>query len=679
MRRILIIALCFFSASILHAQSKTVNVTVPGTLSGIISVSEQTTLTTLTVTGSIDARDVAFMRDKIKNLATLILSNASIKAYEGTFGTNSGVQTTYPANEMPAYAFYNPALLSYKPSLTAVTLPANTVSIGYLAFYYCWNLTTINIPASVKSIAEYSFYGCYALGSFTVDSSNTRFSSTSGVLFNKAQDSLLVFPNAKTGNYTVPATVKHIANSAFENCYDLISVTLPTSLTSIGTYAFAYCSGISGNLTIPNNVKSIGEGAFYGCYNLTRTVYLPTSLTDLGSYSFMECNNLRSFSVSATNPNYASSNDVLYSKNLDTLFICPGAKAGTFTIPNTVKLIGSHAFYKCSQLTGTMSIPALTDYIGYYAFYGCSLLTSYAVNPLNPYFSAENGILYSKTQDRIIICPTSKTGNITLPANTVSIDPGAFNNCTGITGDIHLPASINYIGEYSFYNCSGISGFTVDPANNYFSANESVLFSKNQDYLYLCPLSKSGTYTIPASVQHIGFSAFDGCSNLTAINIAESVQEIGVSAFQYCTGINQLTIPQNVNIIGAGAFYACSNLTNLRVAKSIPPVVDYYALELINKTNCTLSIPIGSLLLYSKAPYWEDFSNINEIDFNTQNIVTPEKVYQCYKTSNGLMIKNLNPGDWVEVYTLHGLALTKAKASSEEMSLHLPVKGIFIV
>ena len=138
-----------------------------------------------------------------------------------TFGTNSGVQTTYPANEMPAYAFYNPALLSYKPSLTAVTLPANTVSIGYLAFYYCWNLTTINIPASVKSIAEYSFYGCYALGSFTVDSSNTRFSSTSGVLFNKAQDSLLVFPNAKTGNYTVPATVKHIANSAFENCYEI--------------------------------------------------------------------------------------------------------------------------------------------------------------------------------------------------------------------------------------------------------------------------------------------------------------------------------------------------------------------------------------------------------------------------------------------------------------------------
>ncbi|MDD2285048.1 MAG: leucine-rich repeat domain-containing protein [Paludibacter sp.] len=583
MKKKLIFTLWIISALTLHAQiSRSVDVTTPGTLSGFISKFEQTNLITLSVSGNIDARDFAFIRDKIKKLSTLNLIDANIKTYSGTDGTNPGVETSYPANEIPAYAFYNPVLLSYKPTLTEVNLPGNTESIGYLAFYYCWNLTSIIIPASVKSIAEYAFYGCYALDSFSVNNSNTKFSSTSGVLFNKTQDTLLVCPNAKTGSYTIPSTVKHIANSAFENCYSLTAVTIPASLNSTGTYAFAYCSGISGNLTIPNNVKTLGDGAFYGCYNLTGTINIPATLTDLGNFCFLECNNLKSFSVNSANPYYASSNDVLYSKNIDTLFICPGAKTGTFIIPNTVKLIGSHAFYNCSKLSGSLTIPQLTDYIGYYAFYGCSQISDFAVNLLNQYFFAENGILYSKSKERLLICPTGKSGNISLAASIQSIDPGAFNNCKNIIGNIHLPASLIYLGEYAFYNCSGISSFTVDAANEFFCAADGVLFSKNQDLLYLCPLSKSGTYSIPTSVQYIGYAAFDGCLNLTGINIGESVQEIGAYAFEYCTGINRLSIPQNVNTIGTGAFYACSNLNDLRVAKSVPPVIDYYALELIN-------------------------------------------------------------------------------------------------
>jgi len=674
--KILLMTLCLFSFIAIQAQnSKSVNVTIPGTLFAQITESEQNNLITLSVSGNIDARDIAFIRDKIKKIASLNLSGAYIKSYSGREGTNPGVETSYPINELPAYAFYNPALLSYKPTLTSITLPGNIVSIGNLAFYYCWNLTSISIPASVKSINEYAFYGCYALGSFSVNSSNTKFSSNSGVLFNKAQDTLLVFPNAKTGSYTIPSTVKHIGNSAFENCYGLNAITLPNSLISIGTFAFAYCSGIAGNLTIPASVTTLSDG----CYNLSGTVTIPASLINLGSYCFLECNNLKSFSVNANNPFYASSNDVLYSKNLDTLFVCPGAKTGPFTIPSTVKLIGSHAFYMCSQLTGVMTIPQHIDYIGYYAFYGCSQISSYAVNALNAYFSAESGILFSKSKDRIIICPTAKSGNISLPANTEIIDAGAFNNCTKITGNIHLPASLSYVGEYAFYNCPAIDGFTVDAANVYFSASEGVLFSKNQDYLYMCPLSKSGSYVIPTSVQYIGFSAFDGCNKLTDINIAQSVLEIGAYAFQYCTGISSLTIPQNVNTIGAGAFYACSNLTDLAVAKTIPPVVDYYALDLISKTSCNLTVPTGSHTLYSNAPYWGEFTNITEINFNTSNHIFSSHPYRCYKTRDGLYIKNLNPDDWVEIYTFHGLTVTKQKASSAEMHLPLPVRGIFIV
>lgn len=670
----------FFCSCLINAQiSKSVYIAKPGTLSNQITVTEQSTLITLSVSGNFDARDVAFMRDKIKNVATLNLSGASIITYSGTEGTNSGIHTVYPANELPAYAFYNPQLLTYKPSLVSITLPSNLVSIGQLAFNYCWNLGTITIPASVVSIADYAFYGCYAMTSISVNASNTKYAASSGVLFNKNLDTLYVCPNGKSGNYTIPATVKHIANSAFENCYNFTAVTLPSTLLSVGNYAFAYCSGISGNLTLPSTLTKMGEGAFYGCYRLTGTITFPAGLTEMGYYCFMESNSIKSFVVNTSNPDFSSLNDALYSKNKDTLFICPAGKTGNFTIPSSVKLIGSHAFYKCSGLTGTLTIPAATDYIGYYAFYGCSQISNYEVNALNQYFTPENGILYSKLKDRLIICPTNKTGNLTLPQGLMSIDPGAFNNCKSLTGYITLPSTLTWMGEYSFYNCSGISGFNVENGNNYYSAAEGVLFNKQQDSLYICPLSKSGNYNIPSTVKHIGTYAFDGCNNISNINLPSSVQEIGSYAFEYCTGLSSILIPQNVNIIGNGAFYACKNLQQFAIANITPPIIDYFALDSINKTSCVLMIPTGTSAIYKNAPYWGEFSQVSETNFNSGNTQVNTSAYRCFKTSDGIRIEGLQTNDLIEIYSLHGLSLIKTTASESSKHIYLPVKGIFIV
>lgn len=680
MKKYTLVSIFVFLSYLTYAQtSKSVNITTPGTLFNQISSTEQKTLNTLSVSGNIDARDIAFVRDKIRNIATLNLSAVTIKAYSGTEGTVSGILTSYPANELPAYAFYNSQLLTYKPSLVNVTLPSNLTSIGTLAFYYTWNLGTINIPASVVSIADYAFYGCYSMTSFSVNASNTRYSSLSGVLFNKSQDTLFVCPNGKSGTYTIPATVKHLANSAFENCYNLSNLTLPATLLSVGNYAFAYCSGISGNLTLPSTLSKIGDGAFYGCYRITGTVTIPADLTNMGYYCFLESNNIKSFVVNAANPYFSSLNDALYSKNKDTLFICPGGKTGNFTIPASVKLIGSYALYKCSNLTGAISIPATTNYIGYYAFYGCSLISSYDVDPINSYFSSENGILYSELKDRIIICPTNKTGNPVLPSGLISIDPGAFNNCKALTGTIQLPATLSWIGEYAFYNCTGISGFGVESGNQYFSAAEGVLFNHKQDSLYICPLSKTGTYSVPSTVKYIGISAFDGCNNISNINLPSSLQEIGSYAFEYCTGLNSLTIPQNVNKIGNGAFYVCKNLQQLAIAKTIPPVVDYFALDSINKTSCILTVPTGTSAIYKEAPYWGEFSQITEMNFNTGNASQNVSIYRCFKTFDGIMIEGLQPTDMIEIYSLHGLPLIKTKADGYSRQIHFQAKGIFIV
>jgi len=682
MKSSLLFFYCFMllnGGTLLSQTTKTVNVSAQGTLKNLISTEETKTVSTLTVTGTIDAVDIAFLRDKMKVLSILNLSAADIKSYTGIEGTNTGIFTVYPANEMPQYAFYNPIYLSFKPSLTSITLPTTTISIGTQAFYYCWNLAgTFNIPASVKTITDYAFYGCSSISAFAVPNSNTRYSSNTGVLFNKNQDSLLLFPALKGGIYTVPATVKHIGASSFENCYNVTSITFPSSITSIGSYAFSYCSGITGSLTLPSSLKKLGDGAFYGCWNLTGTVTFPASLTDVGTYCFLESNNILSYNVHADNPSYCSNNDVLYSKYSDTLFVCPPAKTGTFAIPSTVKLIGSHAFYNCSKLTGTMTIPALVDYIGNYSFYGCSLISSYQTNVQNLYFSTENDVLFSKTKDRLIAYPISKSGLYQMPSTVQQIDPCAFAYCASITGAMNIPAAVNLIGEYAFYNCNQLTEFNVAPENSVYSSADGLLFNKAKDSLLICPLSKIGKYDIPTSVNYVGISAFDGCASLTEITIPNSVEKIGNYAFEYCTALTKLHLYKNTNSIGAGAFYNCTGLQTIEIEHTTPPIVDYYTFDQVNKITCKLTVPTGFASAYQQANYWGEFTQIGEQTFFNGLKENALNKILYHREGNNIVVEGLNLGDTYWLYSIQGTLICSAKCVEQKCILNSIQKGIYI-
>ena len=679
MKRITLLLIVFFSIQYLFCQtSRTVNQTIAGTLSTTLSATANT-ITNLTVTGNIDARDFVFMRDKMPLLSVLDLSSSTIKAYTGIDGSYALTTIAYPANELPLCAFYNASTLTSKYTLTTIKLPSTLKSIGGSAFYYCYGLTgSFSIPANCISIGSYALYGCTQLSAYVVETANTRYSSNNGVLLNKRQDSLFICPSAKTGTYTIPSTVVSIGASAFDYCSGLTgSLVIPTSVKTIGYYAFYYCSGFTGSLTIPSSVTELAAGAFYGCNGLSGIVTIPKTLTSIGAYAFFECNKLASFQVDALNPKYSSANDVLFNKIQDTLYICPAAKTGTYSIPETVKGIGSYAFYNCSGLTGSLSIPKSVGLIGSYAFYGCNQLTAYNVHVLNTKYASNNGVLFNKSQDSLFVCPGGKTGNYTVPATVKDIGTYSFYYCSGLTGSLGIPVSVKSIGNYAFYGCTQLSDFEIDAANTMFSSINGILLNKNQDSLFICPLGKTGSCIIPPTVTTIDLSAFDGCSGLTQVTLPNSLTTIGNYAFEYCTGLTEINLPPNIVSIGSGAFYSCTKLSKFSIQNAIPPTIDYYTFYLVDKSTCQLVVPVGSVIAYQISDYWKEFTSIVEGDFAALHPKMEQLIRVTYSNSR-LNINGANIGDPIEIITFDGRRLFQSTLIQSSIPINLP-KGTSII
>ena len=261
--------LLFLSLSIFfiaQAQvSKTINVATAGRLSTLLTADEKTTVTNLTLSGNIDARDVKCMRDEITAMAVLDISAASIQEYIGSAGTSSTSSLFYPANEMPQHSFRNPNTVTGNVTLKTITLPAAITSIGSSAFSGCGGLSgSLILPNSVTSIGSSAFSYCSGL----------------------------------TGRLTIPNSVTSIGSSAFSYCRGLTgSLTIPNSVTSIEDLAFMGCSGLTGSLILPNSVTFIGDFVFYNCTGLTSSLTLPNSVTSIGNGSFLNCRGLTNVTI----------------------------------------------------------------------------------------------------------------------------------------------------------------------------------------------------------------------------------------------------------------------------------------------------------------------------------------------------------------------------------------------
>ena len=274
------------------------------------------------------------------------------------------------------------------------------------------------------------------------------------------------------------------------------------------------------------------------------------------------------------------------------------------TLPDSVTSIGKGAFCGCSGLT-ELTLPNSVKSIGDGAFTDCSGLEKITVESGNSRYDSRdncNSIIDKKTNTLIAGCKNSVIPNsvasiwyeafrgctgltkITLPDSVKSIEGEAFEGCSGLT-ELTLPNSVKIIGDGAFAYCSGLGKITVESGNSRYDSRDNCN-----------SIIETETNTLIA-----------GCKNSI---IPNSITSIGNSAFYYCSELTELILPDSVTSIGNGAFGGCSGLVKITSLAKIPPVCDSEVFDGVNKTNCELIVPEGSVAAYTRAEGWNEFSNI---------------------------------------------------------------------
>ena len=255
--------------------------------------------------------------------------------------------------------------------LTSITIPESVTSIGknaFSAWFSSSSLTSITIPNSVTSIGEYAFYGCFSLATVTLTANSVEEfckSQGNGLLFNAGVTCrrYIQIDGKDIIEITIPNGVTSIGDHAFYGCTSLTSITIPNSVTSIGNGAFLACSLTS--VTIPKSVTSIGELAFYGCSALDSVVW--------------NAKNYTNFSKKENAPFYDSRSQIksfTFGESVEHIpaYLCTGMNMLTsITIPNSVTYIGNETFRDCSSLS-SITIPNSVTSIGKGTFEGCAQL-----------------------------------------------------------------------------------------------------------------------------------------------------------------------------------------------------------------------------------------------------------------------------------------------------------------
>lgn len=413
---------------------------------------------------------------------------------------------------------------------------------------------------------------------------------------------------------TLPESLTDLGNSTFEYCSNLTTINLPGKLTNIGQEVFSYCSSLS-SINLPEGITSIGQEAFSKCTSLSEITW-PTNITRIEAGTFSGCNNLTSFDFS----NITSIGNSAFS----------GCGFKTIVIPENVTDIGNYVFSDCENLRSA-KLPSNIEKISNGMFNNCKRFSEFEI----PASVKEIG-------DSAFAGCNALT-EITLPEGLTSIGDSAFSG-TGIT-EFKLPTGLQNIGNEAFASSTNLKTITIPESVtdlgsgefvNCYSLNTVVIKANitelKEETFEWCNSLKN--VTLPDSLKKIGKNAFWNCFALESIELPDNINEIDEYAFQSCN-IKSINFPQNLTSIGYGAFNGC-DLVNMSFPEKLQ-TVDTDAFK-----NCTnlrsVYIPGTDVELATRA--------IGYKDDNTKydNIVLIGKAgftTEAYATKNSFTFHNV--------------------------------------
>ena len=622
MNKKILLFLLMLMPLVASAQTKrTIHVATAGTLSDYISEDEKYQIEELTVTGELNGTDFRLIRDmagvyswmrsggmiKYENtdgrLKTLDISNATIVGGGSYYmeAEYTGPTCTDCSDLLYTQDNCISRQLFYKTKLGSIIIPNNVTSIGEKAFGECNNLTSIVIPQSVKSIQSDAFMSCANLFSISVESGNLIYDSRNNCnAIIETESNTLIAGCRRT---IIPTDVTSIGEYAFSYCSSLTSLTLPKNVTSIGNYAFEGCSGLT-SLSLPNSVTSIGLRAFQYCTGLT-SLTLPNSLTKIEREAFCGCSGLSSIVSEIENP-FAIDDDVFYNyfyyylKDLYTtvtLVVPPGKKsayqntAGWSKFKNIVEaeLIGyvlkvDNVNYKIGENNTASVTKQNDDFSGDIVIQGQITYNGvvYTVTSIEDF-------AFYKDMGRADYSMTS----VTIPNTITSIGSDAFN-------DLYALKAV-YITDLEAWCKISFGGDNSNPL-----AFAQHLFLNGTEIKDL---------VIPNNVTAINYKAFIGCKGFSSLTIPNSVTTIGRVAFSGCSGLTSLTLPNSVTTIGERAFIGCSGLTTIVSEIENPFAISddvFYCSDKNIYATATLIVPAGKKTVYQNTAGWNKFQNVVE-------------------------------------------------------------------